>query len=324
MFLAFDIGGSFIKYAEMTQEGEILEKGKIPTPVRPGQGVTDLTEALGSIYDVWKEKVSVEGIAIGLPGQVDVEQGIVYGGGALKYMDKIPLAGLISKRCDGVRVSLENDGKCAALAEVWKGNAKDATDACVLVFGTGIGGGIIKNRKVYRGRRLLAGEISYMIENMTMDQLHDISRIEDITIEESYEKMPYLWGTKSSSNALVYRVAQAKGMEFSKLSGELIYQWAQEGDSLVKELLEEVYFSIAKQCCNLYVTLDPDIILIGGGISAQPAFIEGIQKYVDKLKQITKVYDELKIDVCKFRNDSNLLGALYNYLQMYEDGKVHC
>lgn len=318
MFLVFDIGGTFIKYAKITRDGEILEKDKIPTPLKPGQGVQDLVRELGDIYDRYQEKETIEGIAISLPGQIDVEKGIVYGGGALGYLDHVALAGLVSGRCGRVKVSLENDGKCAALAEVWKGNAKDATDACVLVFGTGIGGGIIKDRKIHRGNRLLAGEVSYVIENMTMDQLADIQSIETLNAEESYEQMPFLWSARSATYALVCRVAKEKGMDVSKVNGELIYQWAQEGDQVVKTMLEEVYFSIAKQCCNLYVTFDPDVILIGGGISGQPAFLEGIQRYVDRLLQITKVYAELKIDICKFRNDSNLLGALYNYLQLYE------
>lgn len=89
------------------------------------------------------------------------------------------------------------------------------------------------------------------------------------------------------------------------------------GDEDAREALEDMYFSIAKQCCNLYVTFDPEVILIGGGISAEPAFIEGIKRYVDQLKGMSIIYNEIKIDVCKYRNDSNLLGALYNFKQKY-------
>ena len=61
------------------------------------------------------------------------------------------------------------------------------------------------------------------------------------------------------------------------------------------------------------------MILIGGGISAEPAFLAGIRKYVDQLEKISLVFNDMKIDVCKFRNDSNLLGALYNFKQIYEE-----
>lgn len=318
MYLVFDVGGSSVKYAWMTADGSIEEKGKTPTRNKPGDGVPEFVESIGEIYDQYKEKGEIEGIAMGLPGQIDVENGIVYGGGALKYLDDVALADLLAKRCDNLRISLENDGKCAALAEVWMGNAKDAKDACVLVIGTGIGGGIIKDRKVHRGNRLLAGELSYCISNMTRDDLSKITPIEQIlSMEESYRQIDFLLCSHSSSGALVAKAAWAKGLPVEEVSGELIYQWAEEGDETINDILEDAYFSIAKECCNLYVTFDPDIILIGGGISAQPAFLAGIQKYVDQLKVVTKVYAGIKLDVCKFRNDSNLLGALYNFKQMY-------
>ena len=68
---------------------------------------------------------------------------------------------------------------------------------------------------------------------------------------------------------------------------------------------------------NIFAIVDPDIILLGGGISAQPAFVEGVKRYVEKLKSISMITNFIKVDVCKFGNDSNLLGALYSFRQMY-------
>ena len=90
-----------------------------------------------------------------------------------------------------------------------------------------------------------------------------------------------------------------------------------ETDPGVQDILEDMYFNIAWHCCNLYITLAPEIILIGGGITAQPKFLEGIVKYVTKLRRLSYIYDRMKIDLCKFGNDSNLLGALFNFLQKY-------
>lgn len=318
MYLVFDVGGTFIKYARITEEGQIEEKGKIPTPVKAGDGVKDFVSAIGEIYDRYAQQYELKGIAMGLPGQIDVERGIVYGGGGIKYLDEVALGDILSKRCDGIRVSLENDGKCTALAEVWLGNAKDVQDACVVVFGTGIGGGIIKDRKVHRGNRLLAGEISYCIDNMTRADLSRVTPLEDIpSVEASFEQIPFTQSPRCSTSGLTWRVAKAKGLPMDEVDGEKIYKWVEEGDAITTEVLEDVYFDIAKLCMNLYVTFDPDVILIGGGISAQPAFLKGIQKYVDQIKPITKVYSGIKLDVCKFLNDSNLLGALYHFKQMY-------
>ena len=80
---------------------------------------------------------------------------------------------VLSKRCDGINVSVENDGKSAALSEVWLGNAKNVNDAVVYVFGSGIGGAIVKDRKIHRGNRLIAGEVSNLITHYTKEDLQN-------------------------------------------------------------------------------------------------------------------------------------------------------
>lgn len=317
MFLVFDVGATYVKYAWMSEEGEIQEKGKVRTRNRPGETLEDFLVSLTEIYDTYKETGEIEGIAIGLPGQIDVENGIVYGGGGISYLHEVPLQKLLSERCGNLNVSLENDGKCAALAEIWKGNAKDCQDALVLVFGTGIGGGVIKDRKVHHGNRLIAGEVSFVLEKMEREDLAKLESLEILSMEDAYDKIPFTWTARAAASRICHRVARGKNLPVEEVTGEKIYAWAREGDEVAINVLEDAYFSIAKQCCNLYTVLDPDIILIGGGISAEPAFIQGIKKYVDELKKLTHIYSGLKIDVCKFRNDSNLLGALYNYKQKY-------
>ncbi|MCM1498027.1 MAG: ROK family protein [Clostridium sp.] len=317
MYLVFDVGATFVKYALMTGEGGIEEKDSIPTRNKPGDKLEDFIESLGEVYDRYSQRQKPEGIAVGLPGQVDVDNGIVYGGGGIRYMHNVPLRDLLSKRCGGVPVSLENDAKCAALAEVWLGNAKGVQDACVLVFGTGIGGAIIKDRKVHRGKGLQAGEVSFMIDEMKREDIDNLQCIEDMDMYEAIERIPYYWAAHAATGAVCYLLAKKKNLPVEEVTGRKIYQWIGEGDREAVEMMEEMYFSIAKQCCNLYVTYDPEVILIGGGISAEPQFLEGIKRYVERLRPISLIYRDMKIDVCKYRNDSNLLGALYNFKQIY-------
>lgn len=323
MYLVFDVGATSIKYAWMTAIGDIIEKGKIATPLHDSDGVEDFVEAIGKIYDSYKDKDIVEGIAMGIPGQIDVEQGIVYNGGGIKYLDKVCLSDVISKRCDDVRVALENDGKCAALAEVWMGNAKDVNDACVLVFGTGIGGAVINNRKVVHGKHLLAGEVSYIFEDMTREDLRNMPAgddlMEKIDMFEVADTLPFTWATKRSAINMCYRISKIKNLPLSEVTGEKVYEWARQGDEICIDILEDTYFSVAKMCLNFYVTFDPEVILIGGGISAEPDFVKGIQCYIDELKRLSNVYKDIRIDVCKYRNDSNLYGALYNFMELYKD-----
>lgn len=320
MYLVFDVGGTFIKYAWMTKDGQIEDKGRFPTPNKETDTVEDFVESLGKIYDSYKDK-NIEGIALALPGLIDTENKFVQNGGAIKYMKNIPLGELLEKRCDGIRIAMENDGKCAALAEVWMGNAKGCNNAAVVILGTGIGGGVVVNGHVLHGNHLSAGEFSFMFSDnfcrKDLDYFMDIDAIRDL--EEEYEKQPYLWSTTYSTRAFCYKVAIAKGLNPKEVNGELIYKWADEGDPITLDMLEDFYFITAKYLFTIFTTVDPDIILLGGGISAQPKFIEGVKRYVEKMKIISAISSNIKVDGCKFLSDSNLLGALQTFHQMFEE-----
>ena len=322
MYLVFDVGGTFVKYAYMTIDGEIKEKGKYPTPDSNKQDVSEFVESLGRVYDSFKEK-GVEGIAMSMPGLIDTEHGFIRNGGALKYLKDVALGDLLSKRCDGIRISMENDAKCAALAEVWMGNAKGCKNAAVVILGTGIGGGIVINGRVHRGNDLSAGELSYIFSDFmtrkNVDRIFDLDSIHDM--EEEYEKLPFLWATSFSTRAFCYQVAIAKGINPKEFDGEKLYQLAEEGDPVVVDMLEDFYFMTAKNLFAINAIVDPDIILLGGGISAQPKFIEGVKRYVEKMRKISMISNFIHVDVCKFGNDSNLLGALYTFRQMHLENK---
>lgn len=331
MYLVFDVGGTFVKYAIMTEKGEIIEKHKVPTPnhgteeepmkpysMDPEEAIENFLNEIEIIYGAYSKKYDIEGIAMGLPGQINVEHGIVYGGGGLPYLNKAPLGDLISRRCDSVPVALENDGKCAALSEVWLGNASDCKDACVLVFGTGVGGGIVIDRKIHHGVGMIAGEMSFIYDGLQKDHLDMLIPFEERPNSKDFRLPLCLWTMHASVHSLRRRVGDVKGIPWQNVTGEEIYDMAESGDEEVINILDDMYFNIAWHCCNLYITLAPEIILIGGGISAQPKFFEGIVKYVNKMRRISHVYDRMKLSTCKFGNDSNLIGALFNFLQKYD------
>lgn len=328
MYLVIDVGGTFIKHCVMTREAEILEKSKVPTPGRFGNGLENIKQGLDAfldviqgIYEGYKTSYEIQGVAVSLPGQVDVENGICYAGGALPYLDKAHIGELVSERCDGLNVALENDGKCAALSEIWQGNAKDCSNAVVLVFGTGIGGGIVIDRKILHGRGMVAGEMSYLFEDVNRDNIDRLFPLEEnLKNTKNREELPdnVIWTMQASMGALGREVAAAKHIREEDVCGEKIFEWDAAGDKAVHDVLEDWYLNIAKHCMNMHVLLAPDIILLGGGISAEPKFIQGVKKYVDKLAKFSIIYNEMKVGLCKFGNDSNLIGALFNYLQKYE------
>lgn len=295
MYLVIDLGGTFVKYAIMDDDANIIKKGKVPTLKEK----EDIIESFHKLYEEHKH-LGLKGIAMSVPGLIDVENGIMITSGAIRTLDGCHLAEELSAMCDGIKVSLENDGKAAGLAEAWKGAAKDVDNCCVLAFGTGIAGATILNKKAIRGNHLIAGEAS---------------RFPLATNHHTIKPVSF---AAYSTIGMVKKLEAMLGYEPGTFSGEEIFKLYREGHELVVEEVEEWFYQIAVQCYNLSLVVDPDVICIGGGVSADPLFIEGIQKYVRLINEKSHQFVEPKVVRCKFSNDSNLIGALFNFKQLYE------
>lgn len=289
--LVYDVGASAIKYALMDDDANICERGKAITPQDTLQ---HFLEIIKTIYQKYQAKI--DGIAFSIPGTIDATTGQIYAPGGLMYNENINLANEIKAFTD-LPVKLENDGKCAALAEVWKGNLKDCQDGAVIVVGSGLGGGIIKDGRLWKGRHLFAGEFSYVFQGT------------------SSSFMDSAWALKGSTTALIMEVAANKQMDMSQLDGYKIFQMIESGDTIAIQALENVAKNLAIGIYNLQCIIDPEKILIGGGISQQPLLINKIQAELDA------IYSSLPFEIphaivenCCFYNDSNLIGALYNFL----------
>lgn len=292
-YLVIDIGGSSIKFALMNIEGDFLEKGSIQTP---REKLADLIELIQSIYYKYE---GVKGIGISMPGVIDMKKGIAYTGGSLSYIQECPFASLIQEACDGIPVTIGNDAKCAGYAEVGFGVLKDVEDAIVLVFGTGIGGCIVKNREVHQGKNFSAGEVS------------------SVKINTSDSNNPNnWWGVNNGARGLLRKVQESTGTD-KRYTGEEIFAMANAKNQLVLEALDHFCHDIAVQILNLQAIFDPEKIAIGGGISDQEIFIQSIQENIYKIYTANKGYPILlpEVVVCKYRNDANLLGAFYQHLQ---------
>lgn len=124
------------------------------------------------LYEKFKYQIS--GIALSAPGIIDVDKGYWIIAGALKHLHNTPVVEEISKRCDNICVTIENDGNCAALCEAYIGNAKDCDSSLSLVFGTGIGGSLVKNHQIIRGNNCLAGEFGQLFIDFGRKQTYTV------------------------------------------------------------------------------------------------------------------------------------------------------
>ena len=296
-FTVIDIGGTFIKYACMNEHSEILTRGKVPTPQDSRE---DFINALVDIYDSMSD---VEGMAISLPGIIDSQNGHCITCGALLYNNDFNVEAALKAKIPNLTVSMENDAKCAAMAEASVGALKDVEDGFVLVFGTGIGGAFIKNHKLHRGRHFSAGEVSYILTDKDAPQMIDEFR----------------WGNQCGVPSLCNLYAKRKGLKVEEVDGLMIFEAVNKGDSFAIKCLDLFTRRIAIQIFNIQMLLDPQKFAIGGGISAQPVFIDYLRKHIDELAadNVELYFPKPEIVACQFQNDANLIGALQCYLDKF-------
>lgn len=292
-YLVFDIGGSSIKYALMNEEAKFLDKGKVPTP---SVGKIALYETLASIFAQYED---VAGIGISLPGVIDPVKGYAYTSGALNYYNDTYFVKELEDYVH-VPVTIGNDAKCAANAEIGFGVLQDVDDAVVVVLGTGIGGCLIKDHKVIIGKHFSAGESSVIMTDYRKEYLYD-----------------HLWCNRSGIVGLLAHVQEALGTN-DQYSGEEIFAMANKGNEKVIAGIDAFTYEIAVQLFNIHTWFDSEKIAIGGGISAQPLLFELLNKNVDGIYEELKKYyypcSKPVVVKCQYGNDANLVGALYQHL----------
>jgi len=292
-YLVMDVGGSHIKYALMTED-DIIEKGEVVTPM---DGSDSFVAELVRLYNTYEGKV--QGVALSLPGRIDDGKGIMHTGGWLDYIHDYPLKAALAKHIK-VKISMENDGKCAALAELWKGALKGVEQGLVIVLGSGIGGGVIVNGKLLRGHRFAAGELSWLPLNL-----------QELSTEE-----PFMWAHLCGTMGLTDVYERENGLPYHTLSGRQFFDLVNTGNPSAKNILDRFAQSFAIGVVAIQAVLDAQTIAVGGGISAQPILIQTLQKAVHDLFTERKIMPigEPQIVRCAFANDSNLYGALYHHL----------
>lgn len=292
-YLTFDVGGSAIKYALISEDLTILEKSDVPTPMTT---LEDFVETIGQIYDKYASQIN--GIAMSLPGIIDPDKGINYTGGALGYISNLNTVEVLQKRCP-VNITIGNDAKCAANAEIGFGNLQDIDDGAVIILGTGIGGCLIKDHKVIIGKHFSAGEFSGVKTNILKTDEHG-----------------WTWSSRTGIRGLLRRVQEELETD-ETYTGKEIFAMALDGNEKVIHAIDRFAKEVAIQAFNVHIIFDCEKIAIGGGISAQPLLLELINKNWDAIFAEVSYLYKPEIVVCKFRNDANLIGALYQHLQTY-------
>ncbi|WP_160676856.1 ROK family protein [Clostridium sp. C8-1-8] len=288
--LTFDIGGTAVKYGVLDRSGNIHEKGRFKTP---SDDIDALISKIVEVKDSYKDKYEFEGIAMSCPGAVDDITGVIGGASAVPCIHGFDIKKKIKEATGLSNIRMDNDANCAALAEVWIGAAENNKDVLFVILGSGVGGAVIKDKKIHKGANLHGGEFGYMI------------------ISEDYATL----STVATPVHMANSYAKVKGLSEGSIDSEQVFKLAEAGDELALQAIKNFYKNIAIGIYNIQYVYDPEVIIIGGGISVREELLQNIELAMDELMNsisIAKVRPTIKR--CKYLNDANLIGAVYNYI----------
>lgn len=295
-YLVLDIGGTFIKYAIMDEDANFVEQGKVPANTMSEEATL---KSLADVRDAVAD-YDYEGVAISMPGRIDTAKGWAYTGGAFTWLHDYPAAekygAVFGKPC-----TIANDGKCAAIAESWSGALADVDSGAVLVLGTGVGGGIVLNRKVWMGVSGGAGELSWLVCDFP-------------AIHEGHAGSA-IWAGKIAAGAIVPKFGLARGL--ANADGVMLFDAYEAGDPDAKAIMDDYAVWASSGIITLQAVLDLPRYAVGGGISARPETTTLIRDAVDKLFEMHPYlpFSKPEIVTCKYGNEANLIGALAFHLE---------
>ena len=298
MILGIDIGGTAVKM------GLVDEKGRIH--VRHEASVCDDHYETPILTTVIKEAqmflqnsaAKIEGIGVSATGQIDTATGTVIGtNGKIPQYEGSKIKREMERSFD-VPVFVLNDANAAVLGESFAGSAKGMQHVVMITVGTGVGGGVVLDGKLLGGTRGIAGELGHF----TLYQDGMQCSCGKYGCYESY----------ASTTALVRRAREATGME---MKGRMIFECVKNGDNTLKNVLELWLDDVASGISSLVHIFNPQIVLIGGGVSSQEElFIAPLRKRVlaTVMPQFAK---GLRIEKACLGNDAGLMGAAMFFFQ---------
>ena len=302
MLLAFDIGGTFIKYALVDEAYQVSDSSKVPTPAT----IEEFWEALERVICSFQNRIT--GIAISCPGEINSRLGFVFKGGLVPYLRNIPLASRLNKTFQ-VPVTVLNDGDAAGLEEARIGNLQDCDCGATFVLGTGVGlalssnGSLIStwNLKDYLRwpslgeKQVTPGQKQYQTEILK----HGISSL-----------------VQNSGSAVNFVANASQLLELPEEDGVQVFEVLEAGHH---EKLQDLFASYCREIAILIYNLQSLVrlekVTIGGGISSQSLLLEEINHQYKSLMEESgeQRFSLVEIQSARYHNSSNLLGAVCHF-----------
>lgn len=311
--LGIDLGGTNIVAGVVDEEYNIVAKASCKTDVpRPEKEICDsMAEiALEAIKNANISIDDVESIGIGVPGAVNPETGVIEYSANL-FFHNWSIVEMMEERLN-TKVKIENDANAAALGEYLAGSAKGAKNAIAITLGTGVGGGIIIDGKIYSGSNFAGAELGHMVivkggkecacgRQGCWEAYASATGLINLTKEKILtEKPEFSYMLKLCDD------------DISNVSGKTAFDAMAAGDPIAKQVVEEYISYLATGVINIINIFQPDVLCVGGGVSNQGENLLAPLRAIVERERYTKHNDKQTVICrCSLGNDAGIIGAAY-------------
>jgi len=310
-YIGIDLGGTNIAAGIVDENGSIVRKGSVPTGrTRASEAIVEDMCALVKqlMEEAGLKEDQIHSIGIGSPGAPDRKNGIIIYNNNLGFRN-VPIRDLFQKHFN-LPVYLENDANCAAIAESVAGAAKGDPYAVVITIGTGIGGGVIIDNKLYIGFNGAGGELGHVVIQMNG--------------EACTCGRKGCWEAYSSATALIRQTIRAAeenpqsaihklvNGDLSKINAKTAFDAARLGDETGKKVVDQYIEMLAEGLANMINIFQPNVVVLGGGVSKEGEYL--LAPLREKLKGRTYCAEGLenpRLVAAQMGNDAGIVGAAF-------------
>jgi glucokinase len=262
--IGVDLGGTNLRIAAISTDGHMLEKITLGTnSLGPDHVVDEMCGAIRQLTEKYRSTGAMLGAGIGIPGIIDLDAGVVRKSANLPGWSEYPVRAQIERRL-GTRIFLENDGKVAALGEKWLGAGRDVNDMVMITLGTGIGGCIILNGRIFHGMNGMAGEFGHV--TLIPDGVP--CGCGNHGCAERYASATAIVRMAREAIASGKAPSLAKVSDDPEFGPQLIYKLAKQGDTAAQDIFNRFATALGIMLGGLVNVLNLEMFVIGGGVSS--------------------------------------------------------
>jgi len=304
--LGVDLGGTSIKLGILSNLGEILTKYSLPSNAElgPDEVIRQIKKGIRHILS--QKKIKIRGIGIGAPGVINIEKGTVEYPPNFPGWGKVKLGKIIQKEFN-FKTFIENDANAAAIGEYMFGAGKKYNSFIMITLGTGVGGGIIFNKKIFRGEFGAAGELGHM----SIDYKGPKCKCGSFGCIEAFIGNNYLKQIVSSELKVHpdSKILELVNNEAGHVTPRIIQEAMEQGDKYAKSVVDNMGTQLGAVLTSVSNLLDISTFIIGGGVAGfgKPLFNKVQQTIVERVFIPTK--KRVKVLPAKLKNDAGIKGA---------------